>query len=137
MKTRILALAIGAMMLSATSSYAESLIVKPLPSITVTQDPSFGYLRTHRQAKGITASWNMTGVDGVVCFTVQRTYEDPTDQYAYWEDLNVMPCTSSRSFSYTDPEVFPGFINYRVAALMDDGSTIYSEISTVRKVSRK
>jgi hypothetical protein len=137
MKTRILTLVLGGLMVSATSSYAETFTAKPLPSVTAAQNPTFGVLRTHRQAKGITATWSMTGLDGVVCFTVQRTYEDPTDQYAYWEELSVLPCNGARSFSYTDKEVFPGIINYRIAALMQDGSIIYSGLSSVRIVSRK
>ena len=136
MKTRILALSVTATVLLATVSSAETFEVKPAITKSV-QNPIFSSLRTHRQAKGVTASWSMTGLDGVVSFTVQRTYEDPNDLYAYWENLCDLPCNSSRSFSYTDKEVFPGLINYRVAALMEDGTTVYSEISSVRIVSRK
>ena len=137
MKTRILALTLSATLLSATASYAETIIVKPVLSINASPNPTFGYLRTHRQAKGITATWSMTGMDGVIGFTVQRTYEDPNDAYAYWEELKELPCVSTRSFSYTDAEVFPGLINYRIKATLEDGSAVYSEISSVRIVSRK
>ena len=137
MKTRILALSLTAAIMLATVASAETLPTKPVASITAEPNPSFTSIRTHRQAKGITAIWSMSGLDGVVGFTVQRTYEDPTDAYAYWEDLCALPCDARRQFSYTDKEVFPGVINYRVAALMEDGSTVYSELSSVRIVSRK
>jgi hypothetical protein len=136
MKTRILALSVTATILLASVCSAETIETKPVV-VKAVQNPIFGSIRTHRQAKGITATWSMTGLDGVVGFTVQRTYEDPTDMYAYWENLGDLPCNSSRSFSYTDKEVFPGLINYRIAALMEDGTTVFSEISSVRIVSRK
>ena len=136
MKTRILALTVTATVLLATVSSAETFEAKPAVMKAV-QNPIFSSLRTHRQAKGITASWSMTGLDGVVGFTVQRTYEDPNDMYAYWENLCDLPCNASRSFSYTDKEVFPGLINYRIAALMEDGTTVFSEVSSVKIVSRK
>ena len=100
-----------------------------------TLDNDFAFFRTHKQGKKVTATWALATTDGVSGFVVQRTYEDPTDPYAYWEDLCTMPCVSSRSFKYTDENVFPGYINYRVVATMNDGSSITSEVSGVRIVS--
>lgn len=137
MKTRILVLSVSAAILLSSVTPVETFANVPTVSILSEQNPGFASLRTHRQAKGITATWSMTGLDGVVSFTVQRTYEDPNDTYAYWENLCDQPCNSSRSFSYTDKEVFPGNVNYRVAALMEDGTIVFSEISSVRIVSRK
>ena len=137
MKTRILALTVSATIVLSTVAPAATFANAPTVSIQSEQHPAFASLRTHRQAKGITATWSMTGLDGVVSFTIQRTYEDPTDMYAYWENLCDLPCNSSRSFTYTDKEVFPGKINYRVAALMEDGTIVFSEIASERIVSRK
>jgi hypothetical protein len=137
MKTRILALSVSAAIALTSVTPLATFASEPTVSILSGQNPTFTSLRTHKQAKGITAIWSMTGLDGVVSFTIQRTYEDPTDMYAYWENLCDLPCNSSRSFTYTDKEVFPGNINYRVAALMEDGTFVYSEISSVRIVSRK
>jgi hypothetical protein len=97
---------------------------------------SFSFLRTHRQAKGVTATWGMTSADEVLDFTIQRTYEDPADPYAYWENIATVASTSARSFTYTDKEVFPGTIHYRIVAILTDGSTVQSEISSIRIVSR-
>jgi hypothetical protein len=105
-------------------------------TVSAPVNPAFTFFRTHRQTKdGITATWGISSMDGVMFFTVQRTYEDPTDQYAYWENLCNVPCNGTRSFKHTDNNVFPGFINYRVVAYMIDGSTVASEVSTVRIVA--
>lgn len=123
------------MLLFTSVSFAQSKSGKP--SASGPSDPVFGTLRTHRQAKGIAADWSLSNMGGVVGFTVQRTYEDPNDEFAYWEELNTIACDASRRFSYTDKEVFPGLISYRIAAIMEDGTTVFSEISSVRIVSRK
>lgn len=97
-------------------------------------NPSFSFVRAHRQGKGVTATWGITSTDGVIGFTIQKTYEDPTDPYAFWEDLCSLACNPSRSFKHTDNSVFPGYINYRIVARMDNGSDVMSETVTVRIV---
>lgn len=104
--------------------------------ITAKSSNAFSFLRTHRQAKGVTATWGMTSAEEVLDFAIQRTYEDPSDPYAYWENLATIPSSSMRSFTYTDKEVFPGTIYYRIVALLTDGSRVQSEISSVRIISR-
>jgi hypothetical protein len=94
----------------------------------------FSFIRTHRQAKNIDITWAFTA-GGVAGFSIQRTYEDPTDPYATWTEVNSMPCNGSRSYKCADESVFPGYINYRVVALMTDGSSINSDVSTVHIVS--
>ena len=104
-------------------------------SVTKIQDAGFSFFRTHRQGKGITASWGLTSGEGIVGFQVQKTYEDPSDPYAYWEDVMAVPCNGSRSYKCTDNNVYPGYSNYRVVALKADGSSVVSGIATVRIVS--
>lgn len=96
----------------------------------------FAFFRTHRQGKGVTATWGMAAATNIVGFTIQRTYEDPSDPYAYWEDLSMVACDARRSFSYNDNVVYPGIVNYRIVAMKSDGNTVVSEISSVRIVSR-
>jgi len=98
-------------------------------------NPSFSFVRAHRQGKGITATWAISSNEGVLGFSVQKTYEDPTDPYAFWEDLCSVPCNPVRSYKHTDANVFPGYINYRVVAMMSNGSSVVSETVTVRIVS--
>jgi len=115
----------------------EAVANKGLPFAMGKQTAVFGSFRTHRQGKGITAVWNLASADGVVGFTVQRTYEDPTDPYAYWEDAGSVPFNNTRSFTFTDSGVFPGTISYRIVAFMTDGTTSVSDVSQVRIVSHK
>ena len=133
MKTKISIIVIIAM---AFITIAATPIIKPSQpqtSLKKTSD-AFSFIRTHRQGKGTAICWSFTSTNAVG-FTVQRTYEDPTDPYAYWEAISNTACNSSRSYKCSDENVFPGYINYRVIALMSDGSTVSSDISTVRIVS--
>lgn len=104
--------------------------------VAAAQSSSFSFLRIHRQGKGVTATWGMTSADEVLDFVVQRTYEDPADAYAYWENIATLPSSSARSFTYTDREVFPGTIHYRIVAILTDGRTVQSETSSVRITRR-
>ena len=99
------------------------------------QNIDFAFFRTHRQGKGVTAVWGLTSNAGVCGFTLQRTYQDPNDPYSMWEDVNSFVGGSSRSFTYTDENVFPGYIYYRVTAWMYDGNSVTSEIAGVKIVS--
>jgi hypothetical protein len=99
-------------------------------------DAGFSFFRTHRQGKSVVASWGLTSGEGIVGFQVQKTYEDPTDPYAYWEDVSVLPYSGSRSYKCTDNNVYPGYSNYRVVGQRADGSSIVSGIATLRIVSR-
>lgn len=137
MKTIVALLSVPAIILSSFSSpvltgrqLQKKMVVKQA------ENSSFSFFRTHRQGKaGITATWGLTTSTNVSAFVVQKTYEDPTDPYANWETVSLMPCTGERSYKCTDNNVFPGFISYRVIASMIDGGEIISEISTVHIVS--
>ena len=107
------------------------------PTFSKKLNNHFSFFRTHRQGKGITATWGMQVSGSVREFIVERTYMDASDEFALWEELDVIPCNGARSFTYNDSEVMPGFINYRIRAIMIDGSVAESHISTIRVVSRK
>ena len=103
-------------------------------SVTVS---NFEFFRTHRQGKAaITATWGITvpGND-VSGFIVEKTYEDPADPYANWEMVSAVPNSGGRSFKCTDNNVFPGFISYRVTAILLAGGSYASPVSTVHIVS--
>jgi hypothetical protein len=91
----------------------------------------FSFVRTHRQGKGAVVTWAFSS-SNATGFSVQRTNEDPNDPYAVWIDVSSMGANSSRSYKCCDENPFPGLINYRVIALMNDGNTITSAISTVK-----
>jgi hypothetical protein len=90
----------------------------------------FGFIRSHRQGNGAEVSWSFT--DNATSFTLMRTYEDPTDPYAFWEAVTSAPADGSRSYKIKDTNVFPGTISYQVLALLQDGSTEVSDVSSMR-----
>lgn len=95
----------------------------------------FDFFRTHRQGKdGVTSTWGYTG-GGVTGYIVERTYEDVTDPYAYWETVTLVAETGARSYKFTNTSVTPGFISYRVKAM--NGNTVVSvtDASTVHIVA--
>ena len=124
--------------LVATSSFTNNVI----PTLsdndginTTTSLAGFDFFRTHRQGKdGITSTWGYVG-GGVTGYVVERTYEDATDPYAYWETVALVPETGARSYKFTNTSVTPGFISYRVKAM--NGNTVVSvtEVSTVHIVA--
>ena len=94
----------------------------------------FSSFRIHRQGKGVTSTWGMSSESGITCYTLQRTYGDPTDPYTLWDEISVVSCNSSRSYKWTDETVFPGFISYRVMANMSSGGNMMSETETIHIV---
>ena len=94
----------------------------------------FSSIRSHRQGKGAVVSWSFTS-SNVSGFIVQRTNEDPYDPYSVWVDVSSVGCDQSRSYKCCDANPFPGLINYRVVAVMNNGTTMTSDISTVRIVA--
>jgi hypothetical protein len=134
MKTKMSVVAIIIMAFIAISATPIAKNSKPQAGLKKASD-GFSFVRTHRQGKGgVEVCWafNSSNASG---FAVQRTNEDPSDPYAVWFDVSSLSCNSSRSYKCNDANPFPGLINYRVIAIMNDGSTITSEISTVKIMS--
>lgn len=95
----------------------------------------FSFFRTHRQGRyGVTATWGLLSEAGIINYSLVRTYEDPNDPYANWETVCLMNCTNARSYKFTDNNLFPGYISYRVIANMIGGEII-SPVSTVHIIS--
>lgn len=92
---------------------------------------SFKFIRGHKQGKNITVNWGMNNNSGIRNFIVESTYEDPYDPYSVWGTEGIIPCTNSPIFKFTNFPELPGALNYRVVAVMDDNSTVTSEIYSV------
>ena len=137
MKTQFSAFAISALILSAVASTGPATLtdIKESAKVEQVQSTSFDFFRTHRQGKGVAASWGVTSDQGVARFSVRKTYEDPSDPYAYWEEVSSTSCNGSRSYKCNDQNVFPGFASYQVVAEMADGTTVASGVRTVHIVS--
>jgi len=91
----------------------------------------FSTLRTHRKGKGAEITWSFTSSSGVSGFIVERTNEDPTDPYSVWITVGSQACDASRSYKCCDESPFPGYVNYRVTAVLNNGTTVVSNVSTV------
>lgn len=139
MKTQLSAFAVSAMIITSGFAPVPTEKLQDTKSIVKTeyvQSPVFSSFSTHRQGKGVTLNWSVDATAGVVNFSIQRTYEDPTDPYAVWDDLGSLPEDGSKFYRYTDENVFPGFITYRVTATLIDGTTADSGLSTIQILSR-
>ena len=91
----------------------------------------FTTLRSHRKGKGAEITWSFSSSSGVSGFIVERTNEDPNDTYSVWVTVGSQACDGSRSYKCCDGSPFPGYINYRVTAVLSNGTTITSGVSTV------
>ncbi len=136
MKTQFSAFAISAIILSAVASTDPVNLpaTKEASKVEQAQSTDFAFFRTHRQGKGIVATWGVTSNTGIARFSVKKTNEDPSDPYAYWEEVSSTSCNGSRSYKCQDQNVFPGFSHYRVVAEMVDGTTVESGVRTVHIV---
>jgi len=95
----------------------------------------FTSLRSHRKGKGAEVSWSFSSSSGVSGFVVERTNEDPSDPYSVWITVGSQGCDGSRSYKCCDESPFPGYINYRVTAVLNNGTTIQSGVSVVHIAS--
>ena len=96
----------------------------------------FTSLRSHRKGKGgAEVSWSFSSSSGVSGFVVERTNEDPNDPYSVWVTVGSQGCDGSRSYKCCDESPFPGYINYRVTAVLNNGTIIQSGVSVVHIAS--
>jgi hypothetical protein len=105
---------------------------RPDLAVVKKAQPSFSFVRGHRQGKATMLSWSMSSTAGVNGFEVQCTYEDPNDPYAVWDTKGKVAIASVRTFQFNDKNVFRGVMHYRVVAHLNNGSTIVSVFETVK-----
>jgi hypothetical protein len=92
-------------------------------------EDAFTRLNGHRQQKGVALTWQFTNPSNAVCYVVQRSYDGE-----FFENLAEIPCSDGRSQYKDDNGIYPGYLHYRIVALMLDGSSIYSQVEIVRIV---
>jgi len=102
------------------------------PSVAAKPAHDFTYFRVHHQSKkNNVLNWGIDSPAGVTCFNVERSYDGE-----FYDVINTVQCNNSVKFSWKDEGIFPGVIYYRIACNMNDGSTHYSEIETIRVTQR-
>jgi len=104
----------------------------PLPQtkqafVTAAYNDGFVRFNAHRQQAGIALSWTFGSPNNAVSFVIERSYDG-----SFFERIDEVPAAGKNQ--YKDNGVYPGYIYYRIAALMYDGSTIYSNVDMVRIV---
>ncbi|HRO68896.1 MAG TPA: hypothetical protein PK951_00910 [Chitinophagaceae bacterium] len=98
--------------------------------------PIFTYFKLDSRNKGVTATWGINEQSRIVGFKIQKTYDNPKDEYADWDDIATMSNSGARSFRYTDDKDITGNIHYRIVALKDNNNSISSAIASVRIAKR-
>ena len=93
---------------------------------------NFGRLQAHRQQQGVGLSWTVLSTEGVAGFVIERSYDG-----TYFEEIDQVNCEITGRHRYNDNAVYPGYLHYRVVAIMNDGTSETSETTVVRIVSRK
>lgn len=89
---------------------------------------NFVRFNAHKQGQaGIALTWIFSDPGNVVSFVVERSYDG-----SYFERVAELPAADRNQFR--DGGVYPGYIYYRIIALMYDGSAIYSNVEIVRIV---
>ena len=92
----------------------------------------FGMIHVHRQADGVGISWNVSDNSIVTGFYIQRSHDGTN-----YVMVGSVPGGSTNSwYRYNDESVFPGFINYRIVAVLNDGSEVMSSVQSIR-IQRK
>jgi hypothetical protein len=136
MKTKILTcIALSIALITAAATFpAKELNIKQA-AFYKTPGPVFDFIRGHRQGKGVTITWgSSSNASNVNCFTLIRTFEDPTDPYAERTPVSNVPCNANRSYKFTDENVPSGFVSYRLVATLTSGGYEFSDIETIHLV---
>lgn len=121
MKTKLPLIVIASAIVIGTTAWvtpdSSSSNQKKKETISTPANTHFSFFRVHRQGKrGTAASWGLNSNNGVTAFTLEKTYEDPNDEYATWETVTAFPCGNQRSYKHADENVAAGIITYRVTA---------------------
>lgn len=92
----------------------------------------FGAVNGHRQQNGVALSWQIVPGAAVTGFIIERSYDGVS-----FELVGAANTVASGWNRFKDSSVYPGYIHYKIGAIMQDGSIVYSEIEIVRIVSKK
>ena len=95
---------------------------------SITTADIFGKVFAHRQQNGVSLNWTVINSQDVVSFVIERSWDgvyfDAIDEVAVAEGTN----------RYRDNDIYPGYLYYRIIAVMNDGTEVSSSIEMVRIV---
>lgn len=93
----------------------------------------FGMIHLHRQQDGTGLQWQVSDNSIVEGFYIERSYDGTN-----YMTVGEIPGEATTSwYRFRDAAVFPGFINYRIIAVLNDGTEVTSAVQTIRIVSKK
>ena len=105
---------------------------KDVNLVQVPSDNLFTFFNAHRQGFRSTGlMWRISSSDDVVSFQIQRSYDGE-----FFDPLIDVPCNTNTRFNWKDDNVFPGYLYYRLAANLIDGTTVYSDVQVVHIVQK-
>jgi hypothetical protein len=93
----------------------------------------FGAIHVHRQQDGTGLQWQVSDNSIVEGFYIERSFDGTN----YITVGDVAGAATTSWYRFRDADVFPGFINYRIVAVLNDGTEVTSAVQTVRIVSKK
>jgi len=128
MKT-ILTIAFVSFLAITTSAVATD--VHPSYTQATANPPGFSYFRVHRQQTGAGMMWSVNHPD-VASFRIERSYDGE-----FFDEVAVVENNGAARHQFTDKEIFPGYIHYRITAMTSDGTVVVSPVEMIRIVSRK
>ena len=92
----------------------------------------FGMFLIHRQGKDVAMMWTVANPGQVAQYEILRSYDGE-----FFDTIKEMPGSNGSRCRYTDCGVYAGYIHYKVRAIMQDGSSVESDVETIRIVSRQ
>lgn len=87
----------------------------------------FSTFQAHRKQNGVALSWTVNAAADE--FVIERSYDG-----SYFETIDHVPPATGARNKYEDHSVLPGYIYYRVKAVLADGTVDYSGTVMVRIV---
>lgn len=96
-----------------------------------TTEGVFGSLNAHRQQTNVVLTWTVVSPD-VVGYVIEKSFDGVTFFHA-----GNATADAARRNKFTDNSGDLGHLYYKIGAVMADGSVQYSEVASLRLVSRK
>jgi len=93
----------------------------------------FGVIHIHRQGDGVTLAWNVSDNSVVESFYIQKSYDGTN----YFTVGGVNAEANNSWYRFTETDVFPGFMNYKIVAVLNDGTEVVSPVQDIRILKKK
>ena len=91
----------------------------------------FGSFNLHRQHDGVSINWTVS-TNNISSYIIQKSYDGE-----YFDNVDLAVTSVGRWNRSIDNDVFPGYIHYRIIAVLNDGTECYSPVQVIRIVRRK